>query len=67
MDSKVFYELGFIVYHGISKKLDEAITKPQEADIQLLEGLVDYYRDNYILSCKYLDEKLQMVKSKLPK
>ena len=50
-----------MIYHGISQKIDEAITEPQGADIKLLKELVQYYKDNYILSAAYLDEKLNIL------
>jgi len=55
-------ELGYIVYHSISKTLDKAIEQEFIDGIEELEKAVDYYLENFIISGYKLKEKSEILK-----
>ena len=51
LSPKAKYELGFIIYSGLNNALDN-----NKMDKELLEELLDWYKDNVMISYEYLKE-----------
>lgn len=56
LSSKTKFELNFIIFQGISNALDKA-----ELDKDTLKELVEYYKENCIISANYLEYKLESI------
>ena len=52
LSKKAKFELGFIIYSGLSNALDN-----NKMDKELLEELLNWYKDNVMISYKHLKEK----------
>ena len=52
LSPKAKYELGFIIYSGLSDALDN-----NKMDKELLEELLNWYKDNVMISYSNLKEK----------
>ena len=51
LSEKAKFELGFIIYSGLSNALDN-----NKMDKELLEELLNWYKDNVMISYEYLKE-----------
>ena len=52
LSPKAKYELGFIIYSGLNNALDN-----NKMDKELLEELLNWYKDNVMISYVHLKEK----------
>ena len=52
LSEKSKFELGFIIYRGLNDALDN-----NKMDKELLEELLDWYKDNVMISYNHLKEK----------
>ena len=52
LSEKAKFELGFIIYRGLNDALDN-----NKMDKELLEELLNWYKDNVMISCNNLKEK----------
>ena len=52
LSEKAKFELGFIIYSGLSHALDN-----NKMDKELLEELLNWYKDNVMISYNHLKEK----------
>ena len=52
LSKKAKFELGFIIYSGLSNALDN-----NKMDKELLEELLNWYKDNVMISYNHLKEK----------
>ena len=52
LSAKAKYELGFIIYSGLSDAIDN-----NKMDKELLEELLNWYKDNVMISYSNLKEK----------
>ena len=52
LSAKAKYELGFIIYRGLNDALDN-----NKMDKELLEELLNWYKDNVMISYSNLKEK----------
>ena len=52
LSEKAKFELGFIIYRGLNDALDN-----KKMDKDVLEDLLNWYKDNVILSYNHLKEK----------
>lgn len=57
LSAKAKYELGYIIYHGISKAIENNIM-----DKEVLKELLNWYETNVIMSYNYLKEKFDNIK-----
>ena len=57
LSAKAKYELGFIIYSGLSNAMDN-----NKMDKELLEELLDWYKDNVMISYSNLKEKFDSIK-----
>ena len=57
LSKKAKFELGFIIYSGLSNAMDN-----NKMDKELLEELLDWYKDNVIMSYNHLKEKFNGIK-----
>lgn len=54
---KANYELGYIIYSGLSKAIDD-----KSMSQEVLKELLDWYKANVILSYNSLEEKFNKVR-----
>ena len=52
LSKKAKFELGFIIYRGLNDALDN-----NKMDKELLEELLNWYKDNVMISYNHLKEK----------
>ena len=57
LSSKAKYELGYIIYSGLSEAIDN-----NKMDKELLEELLNWYKDNVMISYSNLKEKFNNIK-----
>ncbi|WIF94293.1 hypothetical protein [Caminicella sporogenes] len=62
MKTKTKTELGFMMYSAISQRIDEAIKNNDTSEIDMIEEMIDYYANNFIVSAAHLREKLENLK-----
>ena len=53
LSKKAKFELGFIIYRGLNDALDN-----KKMDKELLEELLNWYKDNVMISYSNLKEKI---------
>ena len=57
LSAKAKYELGFIIYSGLSEAIDN-----NNMDKDVLDELLNWYKDNVIMSYNHLEEKFNSIK-----
>ena len=57
LSAKAKYELGFIIYSGLSDAIDN-----NKMDKEVLEELLKWYKGNVIMSYNHLEEKFNSIK-----
>lgn len=57
LSAKANYELGYIIYSGLSDAMDH-----NRIDQEILKELLSWYDDNIILSANSLKEKFNSIK-----
>lgn len=57
LSAKANYELGYIIYSGLSDAIDN-----NKIDKEVLGELLNWYKDNVIMSYDHLKEKFHNIK-----
>ena len=57
LSAKAKYELGYIIYSGLSEAIDN-----NKMDKEVLEELLNWYKSNVIMSYNHLKEKFNSIK-----
>ena len=57
LSAKAKYELGYIIYSGLSDAIDN-----NKMDKEVLEELLNWYKSNVIMSYNHLEEKFNGIK-----
>ena len=57
LSPKAKYELGYIIYSGLSDAIDN-----NKMDKEVLEELLKWYKSNVIMSYNHLEEKFNSIK-----
>ena len=57
LSAKAKYELGFIIYRGLSEAIDN-----NNMDKDVLDELLNWYKGNVIMSYNHLKEKFNNIK-----